>query len=101
MSPEVAAYSISYLIGKVTPLLRDQVLQPNRLIRPSIVPLSILAVEAFRWVRKRSDDVYSVPVVGGHSPWVCCALENGCQHEAVFFTIGTPGSRELLEDTVI
>lgn len=92
---------ITYLVGKVTPLFRDQVLQPDRLVRPSIVPLSILAVETFRRVRKRSDDVHGVPVMSGHSPWVRCALENGCQHEAVFFAIGTPGGREFLEDAVI
>lgn len=76
-------------------------MQPNRPVRPSVVPLSILAVEAFCWVRKRSDDVHSVPIVGGHSPQVRHALENGCQREAVFFAVGTPGSRELLEDAVV
>ena len=39
--------------------------------------------------------------MSGHSPWVRGALEDGCQHEAVFFAIGTPGGCKLLEDAVV
>ena len=91
----------TYLIGKVAPLFRDQVLQLNRLVRSGVVPLSVLAVEAFCRACKGSDDVHGVPVVSGHGPWVRDALEDGCQHEAVLFAIGTPGSRKLLKDAVV
>jgi len=93
--------STTYLIGKITPLLRDQILQSDRLVRSSIVPLSILTIEAFRGACKRSDDVHGAPVVSGHSPWVRDAFEDGCQHEAMFFAIGTPGGRKFLEDAVV
>lgn len=76
-------------------------MQPDRLVRPSVVPLAILTIETFSWIRKSPDDVYGVPIVSGCGPRVRCAFENGCQHEAVFLTIGTPGSREFLEDAVI
>lgn len=93
---------MTHLIGKITPLFRHQVLQPDRLVRSSVVPLSILAVKGFCRACERPDDIrHGVPVVSGHRPWVGGALEDGCQREAVFFAIGTPGGRKFLEDAIV
>ena len=99
--PTLQGKPITYLVGKITPLFWDQIVQPNRLVRSGVVPLSVPAVEAFCRACNGSDGVYNVPVVSGHSPWVRDALENRSQHETVFFAIGTPGSRKFLKDAIV
>jgi hypothetical protein len=47
------------------------------------------------------EDVNGGPAVCGHDAWVGAALEERGEQVAVFFVLGAPQGRELLQDMVV
>ena len=104
--------------GETFPFLRTEVLQPERLIRSSVVPLAVFVEEALcqnnlaRLViatrQKRTgrlvelcSDVRNRPAVSGIDPWIGAAPVYRGQVVSMFFALGAPGCGGLLEDAIV
>jgi hypothetical protein len=107
------------LIRELFKLFCCQVVESDRLVHTSIIPLSVFIVKALCsksvngcTIQKvgysktcgfvqPGNDIDHRPTMGSRDSRVCTAFEQGCQKIAVFLAFGTPVCRQLLKYTVV